>query len=79
MFRGCYEHTIDDKGRLSIPVKFREALETTFTPPFILTRQRDCLVAYPSDEWRVLEERMSSLPSFDTKVQMFRRFFSIRI
>lgn len=75
MFRGCFEHTIDDKGRLSIPVKFREALETTFSPPLILTRQKDCLVAYPSDEWRRLEARMNEMPSFDPKVQAFRRFF----
>jgi len=75
MFRGCYEHTIDEKGRLSIPARFREALETTFTPPLVLTRQKDCLVAYPSDEWRVLEAKINELPSFDPKVQAFRRFF----
>ena len=75
MFRGCYEHAIDDKGRMSIPAKFREALESTFVPPLILTRQKDCLVAYPSDEWRAFESRLSALPSFDPKVQSFRRFF----
>ncbi len=75
MFRGCFEHTIDDKGRLSIPARFREALETTFAPPLYLTRQKDCLVAYPADEWRALEARINELPSFDPKVQAFRRFF----
>jgi MraZ protein len=75
MFRGCFEHTIDDKGRLSIPAKFREALETTFVPPLIVTRQKDCLVAYPADEWRVLEARMNELPSFDSRVRTFRRLF----
>lgn len=75
MFRGCFEHTIDDKGRLSIPAKFRDALEHQFTPPLIVTRKKDCLVAYPADEWKVLETRMSELPSFDRNVQDFRRFF----
>jgi len=75
MFRGCFEHTIDDKGRLSIPAKFRDALETTFAPPLIVTRYQDCLQAYPYDEWRELEARMSRLPSFDAKLQAFRRYF----
>jgi MraZ protein len=75
MFRGCYEHTIDDKGRLSIPAKLREALEASFSAPFFLTRKDDCLVAYPSDEWRALEAKIASLPSFDPKVVAFRRFF----
>lgn len=74
MFRGCYEHAIDDKGRMSIPAKFREALESTFVPPLILTRQKDCLVAYPSDEWRAFESRLRALPSFDPKAQSVRRF-----
>jgi MraZ protein len=75
MFRGCFEHTIDDKGRMSIPAKFREALETTFDPPLIVTRRKDCLVSYPWDEWRVFETRVNELPAFDRKVQKFRRFF----
>lgn len=75
MFRGCFEHAIDDKGRLSIPVKFREALEATFVAPLIVTRLTECLVAYPSDEWRVLEARFNALPSFDPKVRNFMRFF----
>lgn len=74
MFRGCFEHTIDDKGRLSIPVKFREALESTFVPPLIVTRQKDCLIAYPADEWRLLEARLNEQPSYDPNVQAFRRF-----
>ena len=75
MFRGCFEHTIDDKGRLSIPAKFRDALDTTFSPPLIVTRHKNCLIAYPADEWRALEARMSELPSLDSKVLAFRRFF----
>jgi MraZ protein len=75
MFRGCFEHTIDDKGRMSIPAKFREALETTFDPPLVVTRRKDCLVGYPWDEWRVFEARVNELSTFDRKIQRFRRFF----
>jgi len=75
MFRGCFEHTIDSKGRLSIPAKFRDALETTFTSPLVLTRQKECLVAYPSDEWSDLESRIEGLASFNPQVQAFKRFF----
>lgn len=75
MFKGCFEHTIDNKGRLSIPTKFRDALEITFTAPLVVTRQKDCLIAYPSDEWRDLETRIESLASFNPQVQAFKRFF----
>lgn len=73
MFRGCFEHTVDEKGRLSIPAKLRDALETTFSPPLILTHHKDCLAAYPWDEWRRLEAKMAELPSFDARVQAFKR------
>lgn len=75
MFRGCYEHTIDDKGRLSIPAKLREALDASFSAPLFLTRKDDCLVAYPADEWRALEAKVNALPSFEPKLVAFRRFF----
>ncbi|MBI5018013.1 MAG: division/cell wall cluster transcriptional repressor MraZ [Deltaproteobacteria bacterium] len=75
MFRGCFEHTIDDKGRLSIPVKFREALDTTFSAPLIVTQKKDCLVAYPIDEWRLLEAKVHEMPTFDPTVETFRRVF----
>lgn len=75
MFRGCFEHAIDDKGRLSIPAKFRDALISAFTPPLHLTFSLDTpsLVAYPSDEWRELEAKLNALPAFDPAAQKFRR------
>ncbi len=75
MFRGCFEHAIDDKGRLSIPAKFRDALTSAFTPPLHLTFSFDTpsLVAYPADEWRELEAKLNALPAFDPMAQKFRR------
>ena len=77
MFRGCFEHAIDDKGRLSIPAKFRDALSNAFAPPLFLTNSLDtqCLVAYPFDEWRRLEAKIDGLSDFDPAAQQFRRAF----
>jgi MraZ protein len=77
MFRGTFEHAIDDKGRLSIPAKFRDALTSVFTPPLYLTFCLDTtsLVAYPSDEWRELEVKINAMPAFDPVAQRFRRAF----
>ena len=59
VFRGQHKHTIDEKGRLSIPAKFREALETVFEAPLFVTVLEQCLVAYPADEWRALEQQLN--------------------
>lgn len=75
MFRGQHRHTVDDKGRLSIPAKYREALESAFEAPLFVTVMDGCLVAYPAGEWRALEEKLNAMPRFDEKVQRFRRLF----
>jgi len=59
MFMGEYRHSIDAKGRLIIPAKFREDLGETF----VLTRGLDqCLFGYPLQEWKILEEKLKALP-----------------
>ncbi len=75
MFRGRFEHTIDPKGRVSIPAKFRELLAEKYDDRLILTNFDRCLVAYPYEEWRVLEEKMSSLSMIKKEVKTFQRFF----
>ncbi|HZX35183.1 MAG TPA: cell division/cell wall cluster transcriptional repressor MraZ, partial [Thermodesulfobacteriota bacterium] len=47
MFRGRFEHTIDAKGRLSIPVKFRDVLSETYDTRLVVTTYDGCLMAYP--------------------------------
>ena len=55
MFMGEYTHSIDSKGRLIIPAKFRELLGTHF----IVTRGLDrCLFGYPLNEWEQLQEKL---------------------
>lgn len=60
MFRGQYEHTLDPKGRVSVPSKFREVLSAKGDGRLIITYLDSCLMAYPFDEWRDLEEKLLS-------------------
>ncbi|MFD1357437.1 division/cell wall cluster transcriptional repressor MraZ [Fictibacillus halophilus] len=72
MFMGEYQHSIDDKGRMIIPSKFREELGTEF----ILTRGLDqCVFGYPLSEWKVIEEKLKSLPFTKKDARAFTRFF----
>ncbi len=72
MFMGEYNHTIDTKGRLIIPSKFREALGDTF----VVTKGLDgCLFVYDNEEWNVFEEKLRSLPITNRDARKFVRFF----
>ena len=69
---GEYQHSVDPKGRLIIPSKFRENLGSTF----VITRGLDnCLFGYPMDEWRKLEEKLKELPMTKKDARAFARFF----
>jgi MraZ protein len=77
MFRGRYFHTIDPKGRLSIPAKFREVLKERYGTNLIIAHFEDCLAAYPNEEWTKLEQKLLELPSLQMEVRNFlRRFVS---
>ncbi|HIE37474.1 MAG TPA: division/cell wall cluster transcriptional repressor MraZ [Anaerolineae bacterium] len=70
MFLGEYLHTIDDKGRLTIPAKFRGGLATGL----VVTKGMDrCLVIYPMEAWRALKGRIAGLPFTDRNARDFRR------
>lgn len=72
MFMGEYQHSIDEKGRMIIPSKFREELGTEF----ILTRGLDqCVFGYPLSEWKVIEEKLKNLPFTKKDARAFTRFF----
>lgn len=69
---GEYQHSIDAKGRLIVPSKFREGLGNTF----VITRGLDnCLFGYPMNEWRKLEEKLKELPMTKKDARAFARFF----
>ena len=66
MFRGRFEHAIDNKGRTSIPSKFREILITNYDA---------CLWAYPVAEWQIIENKVAALPQFKPEVKALQRMF----
>jgi MraZ protein len=62
MFRGKFDHTLDDKGRVSLPVKFREILRK-YDDNIIITTFDSCLYVYPHEEWIIVEEDLYKRPS----------------
>jgi MraZ protein len=76
MFRGRYEHTIDAKGRTSLPARYRDVLSSIGERRIIVTSALDpCLVAYTAPEWTAFEERLAKLPQFDRAVQKLKRIY----
>ncbi len=72
MFLGEYQHSLDNKGRITIPARFREELGETF----IATKGLDnCLFLYPMSEWKSVEQKLKSLPFTRGDVRAFVRFF----
>lgn len=72
MFMGEYNHTIDAKGRVIVPSKFRE----TLGEEFVVTKGLDgCLFVYDNNEWAVFEEKLKSLPITNKDARAFVRFF----
>ena len=79
VFRGCYEHTIDEKGRVSIPATFRKALiglqdDRLIVTKFILNSFR-CLDVYPYAEWETLEQELTKKPRFDETFFKIESFY----
>ena len=72
MFIGEYHHTIDEKGRIIIPSKFRESLGKEF----IITRGiENCLFIYSLQNWAEITNKLSSLPFTKKDARTFNRFF----
>ena len=72
MFMGEYNHTLDTKGRLIIPSKFRE----TLGEKFVVTKGLDgCLFVYANDDWNAFEQKLTSLPLINKEARQFARFF----
>ena len=73
-FTGEYYNTLDSKNRLSIPAKFRKALNPINDRTFVLTRGFDnCLLLYPVSEWSKVEEQLSFLSSMKGRHRNFIR------
>jgi MraZ protein len=76
MFRGRYEHTIDAKGRTSVPARYRDVLDASGERRIIVTSALEpCLNAYPMPEWLAFEEKLAKLPQFDPAVRKLKRIY----
>lgn len=75
MFLGEYHHTLDDKGRLAIPIKFRPALSgVEGASGAVITRGLDrSLFLYPKSEWNVLAAKLAALPLGQADTRAFAR------
>lgn len=71
MFTGEYRHSVDDKGRLAIPSRFRAQLEGG---AFVSRWIDACLAVFPKDEWDKLAAKVAALPLADASSRTFQRF-----
>lgn len=71
MFTGEFRHTVDDKGRLAVPVRFRAELAQGAQ----VSKWIDgCVALFPRADWEVLAERTAALPVTDQNARTFQRF-----
>lgn len=83
MFRGTSSLNLDDKGRLTIPTKYRAELQEGCDRQMIVTiglndrgvREHGCLWLYPLPEWEKVEHTISKLPNFSKSAEGLRRYF----
>ncbi len=74
MFRGANKITVDAKGRIAIPTRYRERLSERCDSQLIVTVDRDyCLLMYPLPDWEDLERRLMRLPSLNRQVRRLQR------
>jgi MraZ protein len=77
MFRGQFSHSVDAKGRVSLPARFRDVLVADGDARFVLTPAvfDPCLHLYPMKAWEEFERKVSELPSLDATAIRFRRLY----
>jgi MraZ protein len=75
VFRGSFEHSVDAKGRVSVPSKFRDTIAERYEGKLVLTMDYDnCVTVYPLEEWERFEEKVKALPQTQKEVKDFMRF-----
>ncbi len=75
MFRGIFSATLDAKGRLSMPARFRERLVDVAEGKLVVTvdRREKCLMLYPLPEWEKLQEELDALPNIRPEIRWLQR------
>jgi MraZ protein len=75
MFRGRSRHTLDSKGRLAIPARFKEVLAQGDDDGLVVTNHDTCLWAFARKDWQVIEEKAANLPQFNRAANTYLRYF----
>ena len=75
MFRGSSNHTIDPKGRIIVPSRFRKEARGESDEGVVITRMDGCLLVYPFRKWLQLEDQIASLAETNDHMRRFRRVF----
>jgi len=74
VFRGVNNITLDTKGRMAIPSRYREHLREEHEGQLVVTVDRDaCLLIYPHSEWEEIERKLNRLPSFNRQARKLQR------
>ena len=75
MFRGSSYHTIDAKGRVIIPTRFRDVLRADGADGLMISRMDSCLVGFTFNEWRNIESKILAMAEKNDNMRRFRRVF----
>lgn len=75
MFRGINAITIDSKGRLAMPTRYRDALGEAEKKSLVITidTEETCLLLYPAYQWQMIEDKLQKLPSFNAAARRIQR------
>ena len=74
MFRGVTALTIDNKGRLAVPARYRDVLQLRAGGKLVVTADSaSCLLIYPATDWEPIQERLMSLSSFNSRTRDLQR------
>ena len=75
MFRGLNAINLDEKGRLAVPMRYRDRLVTDCKGQLVLTidTEASCLLLYPLPEWEIIEAKIQALPSFNPVARRIQR------
>ncbi len=71
MFRGINAITVDNKGRMAMPVRYRDSLESSLV--VTIDTEETCLLLYPALEWQRIETSLQKLPSFNAQARRIQR------
>jgi transcriptional regulator MraZ len=74
VFRGATKITLDDKGRMVMPTRYREQIAELAQGKLVVTIDKDqCLLIYPLPEWEQIERKLMSLPSLNATARRLQR------